>query len=392
TYSCDNGYAPSSAATRKCLSNGTWNGIAPNCLDMDECLGNPCDSNGDSSSGCVEDPTPGNGYTCTCSTGYASSGGSSPTCGDFNACDGTQVCTADYPCQDFAAPSLDYTCRGQFADWAPVDSPSTFTVNDHGPEDTVTDSRSDLEWQQTVDANAYTWANAKTYCSNLVYGTKSDWRLPTKAELQSIIDFTVSNPAINAAAFPSTPGTLFWSSSAYVDFASAWPVDFSSGATNGPGGPSSGRVRCVRSDAPVSASSGSGGAPPGRYTDNADGTVLDTRTGLTWQQAVPSAPAATGCSGTTCTQAGAVAYCSALSLAGTGWRLPKISELLTLVDPTQVNPATDATTFPSTPVEAFWSSSAHVGTAGYGWYVSFNDGYSSYHDVVGVTSRVRCVR
>ncbi len=131
-------------------------------------------------------------------------------------------------------------------------------------------------------------------------------------------------------------------------------------------------------------------APPGRYTVSA-GTVYDTRTNLTWQQAVPTAPVVAGCSGTSCTQAGAVAYCTGLSLPGNGWRLPNIRELLTLVDPTKYNPAIDPTAFPSTPLDYFWSSSPYVGSSGYAWVVSFFNGYSSASDPAN-PRRVRCVR
>jgi hypothetical protein len=286
---------------------------------------------------------------------------------------------------------LGYTCRGQFADWTPSDSPSTFTVNDHGAEDTVTDSRSGLEWQRVVDANVYTWANAKTYCSDLIYAGFNDWRLPTRAELESIVDFGVASPSIDAVTFPNTPGAAFWSSSPYLGISGyAWYVYFDLGFSATAAPTATGNARCVRGDEPAIASTGNGGAPPGRYTDNSDGTVSDALTGLTWQQAV--ADHLTGCAGNNpCTQAAAVAYCSALSLGGnTDWRLPAVSELLTLVAPT-LYPAIDPTVFPNTSWTKFWSASAYAGTAGFGWYVNFSNGYS-YGDSAGSAHAVRCVR
>jgi len=303
------------------------------------------------------------------------------------ACDGTQVCSADYPCQDLPAPSLDYTCRGQFADWTPSDSPSTFTDNGDG---TVSDSNTGLLWQQAVDEGAYSWEEAKAYCENLsLDGT--GWRLPTKAELESIVDFGRDEPAIDPVAFPNTPAESFFSSSPYVGIpGSLWYVGFGDGSEASAGGGAL-RVRCVRSSAAVMASDGVGGAPPSRYTVT-NGTVYDTLTQLTWQQAVPAAPVAAGCSGTGCTQAGAIAYCAALPLDGGGWRLPQVSELLTLVDPTQFNPAIDPTAFPSTPAEDCWSSSAYVGAAGDAWAVYFYVGNSYAYYNTGSTRRVRCVR
>jgi hypothetical protein len=123
-------------------------------------------------------------------------------------------------------------------------------------------------------------------------------------------------------------------------------------------------------------------APPGRYTFPASGTVYDTRTQLTWQQAVDAG---------TYSQSAASTYCTGLSLAGSGWRLPTLRELLTLVDPTRSNPSIDPTAFPSTPIAAFWSSSPYVASGGNGWIVDFYDGYS-YDDVTSIARRVRCVR
>jgi Protein of unknown function (DUF1566) len=122
-------------------------------------------------------------------------------------------------------------------------------------------------------------------------------------------------------------------------------------------------------------------APAGRYTMSG-GTVYDTKTKLTWQQAV--APG-------TYTWAGAKAYCAGLSLNGTGWRLPTCKELQTIVDDSWSNPSIDATAFPSTPASRFWSSSPLAGSSSNAWYVGFNVGYASYSGVSS-TVNVRCVR
>jgi hypothetical protein len=106
------------------------------------------------------------------------------------------------------------------------------------------------------------------------------------------------------------------------------------------------------------------GAPAGRYTI-ASGTVYDTKTKLTWQQAVPS---------TTYAWAGAKTYCAALgtTLGGTGWRLPTIKEVVTLLDFSQLTaPPIDANAFPATPSAYFWSSTPGAGTASSAWAVNF---------------------
>ena len=57
----------------------------------------------------------------------------------------------------------------------------------------------------------------------------SDWRMPSKQELQTIKDTTRTNPAINIIWFPNTPNSLqAWSSSPYAgNFNTGWYVGFS---------------------------------------------------------------------------------------------------------------------------------------------------------------------
>ncbi len=334
------------------------NGDGTACKDIDECA----TSNG----GCGSATS----YTCKNNIGAA------PTCTLIGSCSATNVCTADYPCQILGAS---YTCRGQFADWPPSDVPPAFTDNGDG---TVTDSRGGLTWQQTVDPIGYAWLDAKNHCAGLSLAG-SGWRLPTKAELESLVNVSRYSPAMDTVAFPSALAEQTWSSSPALNAAGdAWIVVFGDGDST-VSGPLEGRsVRCVRSSAPVFASSGSGGAPPGRYTDNLDGTVSDMRTKLTWQQAVDP---------NSYTQANASSYCAALTLASGGWRLPKYSELLTLVDPTSNAPAIDGTAFPNTPPEIFWTSSAYAASTGVAWYVNFQDGQTT-DDASSAMHRVRCVR
>jgi hypothetical protein len=55
---------------------------------------------------------------------------------------------------------------------------------------------------------------ARTLTSN--FAGKTDWRLPTAGELESLVDYTVSGKVLNSTMFPSITGTeSFWSSSQY---------------------------------------------------------------------------------------------------------------------------------------------------------------------------------
>jgi hypothetical protein len=75
------------------------------------------------------------------------------------------------------------------------------------------------------------------------------WRLPSRIELLSIVDFTQSEPLIDPVAFPNTPPEPFWSVSPTVDDpSSAWSVHFGFGTVSA-SATSTGtplRVRCVR--------------------------------------------------------------------------------------------------------------------------------------------------
>jgi hypothetical protein len=135
-------------------------------------------------------------------------------------------------------------------------------------------------------------------------------------------------------------------------------------------------------------------APTGRYVITAggtgNGTVYDTRTKLTWQQTAPS---------TTYALADAKTYCAGMSttLGGTGWRLPTIKEIVTIIDfsvgysNAPGAPMIDPNAFPGTPPSEFWSSSLSDTTGSAAWLANFSG--SVYQSNPGTTYHlVRCVR
>jgi hypothetical protein len=114
--------------------------------------------------------------------------------------------------------------------------------------DTVLDTRTDLVWQRAVDATTRSQADAATYCADLTLDGDSDFRLPTRAELLSIVDRSRYNPSIDTAAFPDTPAEIFWSSTPFAgDSGQAWIVNFHGGYTNPHAAVASAfHARCVR--------------------------------------------------------------------------------------------------------------------------------------------------
>ena len=113
------------------------------------------------------------------------------------------------------------------------------------------------------------------------------------------------------------------------------------------------------------------------YSADAGGTanalVTDSKTGLTWQRCSAGQSFAAGtCSGTasTYTHEEALAYAK----AQTGWRLPSVKELSSLVDISFIGPAINGTAFPATPAFFAWASSPYASDPTSAWTVLFAEG------------------
>ena len=124
-------------------------------------------------------------------------------------------------------------------------------------------------------------------------------------------------------------------------------------------------------------------APPQHYTVR-DGTVRDNNTELTWQQTSDAAQRS---------WSDAAAYCTQLKLAGGGWRLPTLKELLTIVDPARTTaPVIDSKVFPGTPADTFWSANSFAADTKYAWTIDFRYGNSAKDHAKSAGAYVRCVR
>lgn len=131
-----------------------------------------------------------------------------------------------------------------------------FTIGNDG---TATHKPTGLTWMrcslgQTWDgktcsgeASVFTWGAALQAANRHAFAGHSDWRLPNKNELASIVEEACSAPAINVKVFPATPPAFFWSSSPYAGLAQgAWSVDFGFGPVNASVKTGSLNVRLVR--------------------------------------------------------------------------------------------------------------------------------------------------
>ena len=101
----------------------------------------------------------------------------------------------------------------------------------HGGVLTVIDSSTALEWIAKPLAGEFEHQKAIDACAALDFAGHQDWRLPTRAELLTLVDITRHEPAIDTSAFPDFPKRgWFWTSDLCAwSSASAWFVGFGSG-------------------------------------------------------------------------------------------------------------------------------------------------------------------
>ena len=123
------------------------------------------------------------------------------------------------------------------------------------PPGTVVDTATGLMWTRETIATDKTWSEAKAAAAAVALGGFTDWRLPTRKELLTLVDDTRYNPAIDTTLFQCDPNR-YWSST--VDAGSpsgyAWVVYFNHGSCDLDYQGNQGRVRAVRSVSPSASS------------------------------------------------------------------------------------------------------------------------------------------
>ncbi len=258
---------------------------------------------------------------------------------------------------------LSSTQTGSQTDSLAITTSSSFTITDSNSDSRSTSAMHSKTPSITIHKSE---TLTKSTTTSLDYESQSLSKLSTASETNTImssVSTSSSKTGTSSLTFSQSPTQLplqnatIWSSSAYAD------------ATN-----QTGRYVIVN---------------PG-----VNATVEDTLTGLIWEQTVngtsltwnASAPAGS-----------AQGYCAALTKGDyTDWRVPNIVELQSLVDYTIGNPSItiNATAFPGTPSNYFWTSLSSNPNPSYAWDIEFNDrGAVSYDGTIGSTDYpVRCVR
>jgi len=117
-----------------------------------------------------------------------------------------------------------------------------FTRNADG---TVTDNLLNLTWYPTLERKL-TWEEAKKECEKL------GCRLPTRKELESLLDLSKHSPAIDAEIFPDTKTDDYYWTGDTCAWGSgfAWVVGVGSGSVGSFDKGSSNYVRPVRASQP----------------------------------------------------------------------------------------------------------------------------------------------
>lgn len=298
-------------------------------------------------------------------------------------------------------------CAADYPVWgAEPNQPIALTANGDG---TVTHGTTGLMWQQVETADPGEFhASQANYCEMLQLGGHADWRLPTAAELASIFAYPPpgADPYVNVWPDASSPlgpkatGAFVWIATAtpiaaevarFWALSNVWGLQPMRGDDQGmaPGG----RVRCVRSTLDYEAKLHL--APKQRFS-LAGSIAQDAVTGLAWQRHTCATPMTFGT---------AQEYCkgNAAGLPGSGWRLPTIRELQSLVDRQRSTGALDPEVFPTVcaqPLWPFWSTNAWL-QGGARFVVNAESGETSWAcgkdegclvEPVTHTACVRCVR
>ncbi|MCK5725700.1 MAG: DUF1566 domain-containing protein [Thiotrichaceae bacterium] len=307
-----------------------------------------------------------------------------------------------------------HTANDQYAYY----NPSRFYPGYEQPEDGIEGFAAGDFLMEELNNNVcdgYDSADSSTFCNTTAYTQRvndeaycgiSNWRLPDREEMRSIADlFTMSYGVVNIDTnfFPNTIGsTKIWQTSqppygkgpgyATSDTAleypdKSWMVYFDDPEIDH--AMTQREVRYVRlvSGNPVDTEA------TARFVINGS-TVKDKQTNLIWKRCVEGYrfddnDTATNFNDDHCVaeNTSAFNYAEALGLTGSTyasqntWRVPNITELMSVVNVKDIYPAVDSRVFPDLPGTSYsssanihWTSSIHTGNHHSGWAVNFWNG------------------
>ncbi|MBA7484184.1 MAG: DUF1566 domain-containing protein [Spirochaeta sp.] len=227
-----------------------------------------------------------------------------------------------------------------------------FTVGTGAETGCITDNLTGLMWERVPLGTLRNWTEALTYADGLPLGGHSDWRLPNRKELRSLVNYEEADNRtwLNGQGFADLQEGYYWSSTTYAaGISGAWLVSMSNGTVGVStkttncyvlavrSGQAGGTVSLPRTGQTIMEEPGDDGDlekgvawPSPRFEDTGDGTICDKLTGLMWER-VPSGIA---------NWEGALSYANNLVIGGNSdWRLPNVNELESLINASQADSA-----------------------------------------------------
>lgn len=228
-----------------------------------------------------------------------------------------------------------------------------------------------INWTNANGNNPGSCSELNTINGGKGYAGITNWRIPKIRELASLLHYS-NNPHINTSGFPGTfTGSNYWSSSInFQEVNENFIANFSNInlSIDSNGFALLNNLRCVSGN-PIPAPS---------FTDNGNGTVTDSNTGLLWLKCT------IGLSGPACADPpaifsdldwnAAINNCEALNFAGrTNWRLPNVNELLSILDHSAGGPTLVHPIFPNTD-NVYWSSTTYDNNKLFKLVVIFGNG------------------
>ena len=241
-----------------------------------------------------------------------------------------------------------------------------------GPEDgLVRDNLTGLKWARDANLAEFPldWREALDFVQRMNMEAalgRSDWRLPGRRELRSLLSHGTRNPALPAGhPFRNVVLTWYWTSStAAINHDYAWYVHMEG-------------ARCFYGNKgqyfllwPVCGEAESVPVPEPRFQVSGD-SVTDRLTGLRWQRLADL-------TGSHVTWEQALSATADLNpdgaVPGEGWRLPNINELVSLVDLGYWSPALPQGHPFEHVREGYWSSTTSAFEPDWAWALYLTKG------------------
>ena len=153
----------------------------------------------------------------------------------------------------------------------------------------IRDSTTGLDWEvKSLDEDDFCYCKRELnwfafvekyipQLNKMAYGGFSDWRVPSKAEMRSLIDYAKTSPAFPQEIFQTLTAQDYWCGTTYgLRSDCGWVINLNLGAATAKNKTLTSYGVAVRGRKCP--------APQSRFIDNGDGTITDTFLKVMWQK------------------------------------------------------------------------------------------------------------